>query len=451
MVGLPVIAKLGSILAQEPAGEAFIAARGIMAFGNNRAPVWRQGMLNGKMRDVLHFMRTTLGYPWLPLAAKTAHRHDWEGLPTQDPGIEVAIDEGVAWLGRAQDYSASDDGGVAGDYSLITGWGTSYPEITGYTIPTILAYARLREDDMARQRARRMLDWLVSIQFTEGGFQGGRIGAMPVAPVTFNTGQILLGLASGEREFGGYGEAMSRAADWLVQTQDPDGCWRKHPSPFIIPGERTYETHVAWGLLEAARLKQSKPYAEAALANVRWALRWQRENGWFAKCCVSDPARPLTHTLGYALRGIIEAYRFTHDEGFLKAARKTADGLLTAMRGDGFLPGRLYPNWRGAVRWACLTGSVQIALCWLLLYQDTGEVRYRDAGYASNSYVRRAMKIDCPPETRGAIKGSFPVYGRYSAYQYPAWACKFFIDANMTELAVRAEGSNVVCCECSYG
>jgi hypothetical protein len=178
------------------------------------------------------------------------------------------------------------------------------------------------------------------------------------------------------------------------------------------------------------------PYADAALANVRWALTLQRENGWFGKCCVTDPAQPLTHTLGYVLRGILEAYRFTKDMALLCACRKTADGLLT-IRKDGFLPGRLYPNWRGAVRWACLTGSAQIASCWLILYQHIADVRYRDAAYAANRYVRRTLKVEGPPETRGAIKGSFPVYGDYSPYQYLNWACKFFIDANLLEMAVR--------------
>ena len=78
-----------------------------------------------------------------------------------------------------------------------------------------------------------MLDWLVSIQFPAGGFQAGRIEAQPRVPVTFNTGQILLGLAAGFAEFGdNYRDAMCRAADWLVSTQDADGCWRKFPSPF---------------------------------------------------------------------------------------------------------------------------------------------------------------------------------------------------------------------------
>ena len=72
-----------------------------------------------------------------------------------------------------------------------------------------------------------MLDWLVKIQLGNGGFQGGLIDSEPVVPVTFNTGQILLGLAAGVREFSDqYRLAMCRAADWLVRTQDSDGCWR---------------------------------------------------------------------------------------------------------------------------------------------------------------------------------------------------------------------------------
>jgi len=390
-------------------------------------------MIRNKIRYVLRPFQQIADFVRLPGAAKAEYRADSRGLPAQDPGVERAIDEGVAWLGRAQDHSASADGGVARHYNLLSGWSTSYPETTGYIVPTMLEYAKLRGDESVRQRARRMLDWLVSIQFPEGGFQAGLIDSTPVVPVTFNTGQILLGLASGVQEFGVYRESMCRAADWLVKTQDPDGCWRRHRTPFAALDDKTYETHVAWGLLEAARLEPHKPYAQAALANVHWALKRQRENGWFEGCCLTDPARPLTHTLGYALRGIVEAYRFTKDKTVLDAALKTANGLLTAIREDGFVPGRLLPDWSGAVNWACLTGSVQIAICWFLLYQETGTVSYRDAARAVNRFVRRTMKVDGPLETRGAIKGSFPISGQYGTFQYLNWACKFFIDSNMLE------------------
>ncbi len=397
------------------------------------------------VRSLLQPIRALRSYYRLPEAAKAEHRRDRLGLPAHDPDIEQAIAEGIAWLGRAQDHSASRDGGVARHFSLVTGWGASYPETTGYIVPTMLAYAKLRGDEAVRRRARRMLDWLVSIQLPSGGFQGGVIGDKPVIPVSFNTGQILLGLASGVREFGeAYRLPMCRAADWLVETQDSDGCWRKAPTPFAAPGEKAYEAHAAWGLLEAARLAPEKTYAEAALANIRWVLSNQRENGWFDNCCVSDSARPLTHTLGYALRGVIEAHRFNNDKALLEAALRTASGLLSIVEENGFLPGRLNPDWSGAVPWACLTGSVQIAHCWMMLFQDTGDIRFREAAYAANRFVRRTMRVEGPPDTRGAIKGSFPVQGEYGTYECLSWACKFFIDAHMLEQAVRGQEGHVL-------
>jgi len=384
-------------------------------------------------------LKTVGDWARLPAAAKAERRRDRAGLSPRVPAAERVVAEAVGWLCRAQDSSPSHDGGVARHYSLLDGWGPSYPETTGYIVPTLLEYARWAGEEEVRSRAKRMLDWLVSIQFPEGGFQAGPVGARPLVPTIFNTGQILLGLAAGTRAFGDerYHAAMLRAADWLVEHQDPDGCWRKFPSPFARPGERTYDTHVAWGLMEAARLEPSKPYGEAALANVRWALTKQRENGWLEDCCLTDPARPLTHTIGYALRGLVEAYRFSGDRAVLDGACRAADGLLGVLGEDGFLPGRLDSRWRGSVKWACLTGTVQIAICWMLLFEHTGNTRYWDAARLANRYVRRTVRVDGPEETRGAVKGSFPVDGGYCPYQFPNWATKFCIDANLLERKLR--------------
>jgi len=371
-------------------------------------------------------------------AAQRQMQLDRRGLPSADPGAEAVVHEGVAWLCRAQDHSASHDGGVARDYSLERGWATSYPETTGYIVPTLLDYARRYGNADARKRAERMLDWFVAIQLPGGGFQGGRVDSTPVVPVTFNTGQILIGLAAGVAEFGDrYRPAMEAAANWLADSLDPDGCWRKFPTPFAAPGEKAYETHVSWGLFEAERLAPGRGFAEAGLRNLRWALTKQRANGWFADNCLSDPRQPLTHTIGYVLRGVIEGYRLSGEQSLLAAAGRTADGLLTAIRADGYLPGRLDADWAPAVDSVCLTGSVQIAHCLLLLYQSTGKIAYRDKAFVLNAYVRRTIDTGGAPEIRGAVKGSFPVDGGYGRFEYLNWAAKFMIDANILELDVR--------------
>jgi len=389
------------------------------------------------------FARDRLDYLNLPAAAKAERRRDQAGLPATDHGIDIVETAVLKWLCKAQDMSATRDGGAARDFSLVWGWAPSYPETSGYIVPTLIDAAIRRNDSTLMDRARRMVDWLVGIQLPDGGFQGGTIDADPVVPVTFNTGQILMGLAAARRQFGDQYEApMHRAADWLVDTMDPDGCWRKFPTPFATPGEKAYETHVAWGLIEAARASEgtdrARVYAEAALRNARWAITKQLPNGWFESCCLSDPDAPLTHTIGYVLRGLTEIFLYTKDQDVLAASLLTADALSARVKDDGFLAGRLDRAWNGAVDWVCVTGSAQIAHSLLLLFKETGNARYRDAAFALLSYARRTVRLDGPSGVRGGVKGSFPVDGGYGTYEFLNWAAKFLVDADHAERLVRS-------------
>ncbi len=357
------------------------------------------------------------------------------GLPAEDPGCVAVIEGGLRWLARAQDHSRTNDGGIARHFSLLQGWYSSYPETTGYTIPTLLAAAARANDDRLRERARRALDWLVGLQYPNGAFPGGAVDAVEAVPVTFNTGQILLGLAAGAEEYPVYREPMCRAADWLVATQESDGCWRRFPSALTEAGDKVYDTHVSWGLLEAARLEPHRGYAEAAERNIVWALKHQSTNGWFAQACLNRPDRPLTHTIAYTLRGVLELHRFAPSPAILERARLTADHLMRAMTADGQLPGRLFPDWSPAVNWCCLTGTAQLAACWLLLHEATDDPEYLEAAQRANRFVRCTVSLDGDVDTDGAVAGSFPLDGQYGPFQYLSWACKFTIDANVMELA----------------
>ena len=370
----------------------------------------------------------------LPDAAKVQLQQDRAGLPEHDAGPGAVAAAGIEWLKRSQDMSFYHDGGSARDFSLVKGWASSYPETSGYIVPTLIDYADRTNDQILADRAKRMLDWLVSLQFPEGGFQGGKVDADPHVPVTFNTGQILMGLAAGVRRFGdAYRTPMNLAAAWLRDSLDADGCWRKFATPFAAPGEKAYETHVSWGLFEAARLSPDQGFGEAGLKQVRWALTKQLENGWFASNCLEQPDQPLTHTIGYVLRGLIEAYRFSGEADLLVAAQKTADALLNVIEPDGRIAGRLDHNWKPTVDWVCLTGSVQIAACWFLLHGITGKAEYLDAAKRANRYVRRTVHFTGSQDVIGGVRGAFPVNGDYGKFEYLNWAAKFCIDSNLME------------------
>jgi hypothetical protein len=381
-------------------------------------------------------------YRRLPPESRAVFRQALRSRARHEPSPEAAIDAAAGWLCRAQDHSVTQDGGVARHFSVRTGWSASYPETTGYIVPTMLDLARRTGREEYRARAARMVKWLASIQMSSGAFQGGMVNQSPVVPVSFNTGQILFGLAASVREFGDeYRPALQRAADWLVASQDTDGHWRHHQTPFARSGDKTYYTHVAWALFEAERVQPGRSYAEYGLRNVRWALSRQRANGWVEDCCLTEPSRPLTHTLGYFLRGILEAYRFSPDANLLDAARRMADGLLGAQRTNGSLPGRLTATWKSATHSTCLTGNVQIAHCWMLLFQHTSDSRYLAAAQAANRFVRQTIRLDGSPDLRGGVRGSVPIWGDYAPYEYLNWAVKFFIDSQVFETDLTAGGA----------
>ncbi len=114
----------------------------------------------------------------LPEAARQQLQRDRAGLPEHDAGPLAVAEAGIEWLKRSQDKSAYQDGGSARDFSLLRGWASSYPETSGYILPTLIDFAARTNDQSLADRAQRMLDWLVSIQFPEGGFQGGKVDGL---------------------------------------------------------------------------------------------------------------------------------------------------------------------------------------------------------------------------------------------------------------------------------
>jgi len=92
---------------------------------------------------------------------------------------------------------------------------------------------------------------------------------------------------------------------------------------------------------------------QAAVRNAEFCVARQQANGWFPNCCLSDPKRPLLHTMAYTMQGLVGIGKLTGRKDFICAAQKTADAEARIMNADGFIPGRQSPvserSPRGAV------------------------------------------------------------------------------------------------------
>ena len=159
----------------------------------------------------------------------------------------------AAWLERAQD--AMKDGGVCGRYKLASGWTSSYPETTGYIIPTFLELHRVLSEDRFRERARRAVEFLLRLQLLDGAFPGGEVNDNRTEPSPFNTAQIMHGLqawaiANGDTRCV---EALRKSGHWLCDHQDADGAWHQY---FYGGIETTYSAHLSCRLAEAGEFLQ---------------------------------------------------------------------------------------------------------------------------------------------------------------------------------------------------
>ena len=394
-------------------------------------------------------LRTIRAHPLFNPTALAQGWREWlRGYPTE-AAHESHLVAAIEWLVRAQD--ATPEAGISRGYSLVRhshygrqGWQPSYPETTGYIIPTLYAAARRLGHPELAVRAERAARWEIEIQLPTGAVRGGAIGE-PESPAVFNTGQVLLGwlAAFEETAHSGFADAARRAARYLVATLDPDGHWRSDNSRFARAGSTLYNTRTAWALAEAGARLDDAVFTDAAARNLRAAAALQARNGWLPDCCLTDPAQPLLHTLAYAIRGLLEGGRVLSDPHLVDAAKRAARALAATVRADGWMPGRYRSDWSPAVRWSCLTGQAQMANNWIRLANVTGDAKWLEPVPAVLRFLKRTQnRYSGESGVRGGIKGAWPVGGAYGAYEVLSWATKFFADALMRHEAVQSNGGS---------
>jgi hypothetical protein len=339
----------------------------------------------------------------------------------------AAMNAAADWLCRAQDRSG--DGGL-GSYHLVEGWGRTYPETTGYIIPTLFALAdELGRPELAA-RAFKASECLLRLQRADGGWQGGRVGEER-ASVVFNTAQVIRGLlaAHARGDDARVLAASVRAGEWITAAQEADGTWGR--SNFMGVA-RVYDSYVDAPLLMLWKVTGNEAFKAAALRNLAWVVGRQHDNGWFtdADNTVKHNDRPIIHTVAYTIDGLAECGELLGEDRWIRHAHAAAVPLRECFLRDDLLHGRYDRNWQGTEAFIT-TGGAQLAIAWERLANHGDAQPYRAAAERMRALLVAVQKLTMvgPEGGQGALTGSFPLWGRYEKFAFPNWATKYFADA----------------------
>ena len=331
----------------------------------------------------------------------------------------------LSWLKSAQD--ATSDGGIPAFYRPITGFSKSYPETTGYVIPTLEIFKEIDLETNWSERITRMTDWLTSLQNKDGSFPGGVWPKANATPSVFNSGQILYGLVSQyKKERSDHlHHSLIRCADWLLSVQDADGGWTKfaYNDRYYV-----YNARVAWALELAGRALECEKYRNAAAANISNCISNQRSNGWFENSSFDPKLAPVLHTYAYTTQGVLEVGHSQSNDSFIDSARRASEPLVSFAQKHNFLPGRVTSEF-SPTKYLCPTGMAQQGIVFQRLFHILGDRQFEEAARVLELSL---CDLQCGKSTfisvKGGLAGSVPFWGDYMQFRYPKWAIKFFLD-----------------------
>jgi hypothetical protein len=183
-------------------------------------------------------------------------------------------------------------------------------------------------------------------------------------------------------------------------------------------------------MLEYWALSFDAPVRAAAERVLEHSCARRQENGSFEGWGF-EPGKPaFTHTIAYTLQGFAESSRLTEDMAWRDAVLPALEKLRkSAELNGGRLPGSFDNAWRPDKSYECITGSAQVAACFLLADQLDPDPRWVNAAAKLVDRVIASQAAPLSPAPTGGVPGSVPLYGAYMWMRYPNWAAKFGIDA----------------------
>ncbi|QFJ54994.1 methyltransferase domain-containing protein [Pseudobutyrivibrio xylanivorans] len=270
----------------------------------------------------------------------------------------------------------------------------SYPEVTGYYIPTLLRWGY-------RELAISYANWLISIQKEDGSWYD----AYDKNPYIFDTAQILKGLIAIREIIPSVDRNIIRGCEWILSCMTNEG-------RLVTPSKE------AWGddknicdevihiycispIIEAGRVLNRPEFIEKA--NEIWGF--YRKN-YYDKIMNFSL---LSHFYAYLMEALF-------DIGEIDMCEQAMNSISKFQKESGAIPAL------NNVDWVCSTGVFQLALVWFKL----GKIENGD----------KAFEYACKLQNEsGGWFGSYlsennlDEKNSYFPSREISWACKYFLDA----------------------
>lgn len=296
----------------------------------------------------------------------------------------------VAWI----DGNSQQGGGIL-EYGKSV---KSYPEVTGYYIPTLLNWGK-------RDRAIGYARWLLTVQNYDGSWSD----PYGKSPYTFDTGQILKGLMAVLPMYPEVASSIRRGCDWLLtQITSTGRMVTPDKSAWGLPNGNMVSENIHLYALEPLRSAGKHFNEPRYLDAVDLVL-----SHYLALPDLTD-FNTLSHFHAYVLEALV-------DLGYPELAITAMLKIEKIQRPDGSVPA--YPD----VDWVCSTGLAQYAVIWYKL------------GVCEPA--QKAFNFLCRLQnSSGGFYGSYGCGADYFPDKEISWTVKYFLDAFWLKISTSFEG-----------
>ena len=353
-------------------------------------------------------------------------------LIEKDKFDEELINNSINWLITCQ--KTSQDRRICTGFDLINNKITnSFPETTGYIIPTFIEFSKLEKNDNIYKISVEMGDWILDLIRNDGGL-GEPYGFFKPYPRIFTTAQAILGLLSlydvSKQEK--YITAATKLGKFLINNLNNDGSWNNDYT--FLKKTTTYKTRVSWIMMLLYQYTKNHDFKISSINNLKFILLNETRSFWPLSCTFEKNNNALTHLLGYHLVALInfvnsnivndkilENELINHVDYFYKKLNILLDKEQT-------LSAVINSEFKNIENYTCLTGNAQI-MFFALLYEKNNELKNNLLSSKIYNIIFNKQIKSKNKDINGAIAGSFPINGNYAPYMLPSWASKFFIDS----------------------